>query len=283
MALRSGYKGFKKLLPGLKIIRPGTLGVDNAELSKTFFPRSEQAVLGAKNVGYYEGCTLVGDTTNGFNLTVGGSSIIAKLEHNKKYVAQRKSGQGDRFRIVLFMNKPSYSVPETTASQLIVDTTTTEYEFNSGNFNYAVFSYVGSTGTPVPQDTAEAMISFDGGEYVPYAMTNRELTELKTGTVTATIPESATLESSKYAIIGRSCWVYLKIKLTAELASSSRINLNSTNLPTNALGESIFSPVFEKTGVTAFIRSNSAITFSNHSGSAIESGTELQTSFCFPI
>ena len=177
MSLRSGYKGFKKLLPGLKIIRPGTLGIDNTELSKTFFPRSEQALLGAKNIAYYEGATLVGDTTNGFNLTAGGSSIIAKLEHNTNYVAQRKSGQGDRFRIVLFMNKPSYTAPETTASQLIVDTTTTEYEFNSGNFNYAVFSYVGSTGTPVPQDTAETMISLSGGSYAPYAMTNRELTD----------------------------------------------------------------------------------------------------------
>lgn len=54
MALRSGYKGFKKLLPGLKLFRPGTLGIDNdvliPELNKTFFPRSEQAELGAKNL-----------------------------------------------------------------------------------------------------------------------------------------------------------------------------------------------------------------------------------------
>lgn len=54
MALRSGYKGFKKLLPGLKITRPGTLGIDNdtliPELNKTFFPRSEQIVLGVKNL-----------------------------------------------------------------------------------------------------------------------------------------------------------------------------------------------------------------------------------------
>lgn len=50
MALRSGYKGFKKLAEGLKMIRPGTLAVDNVALSSTFFPRDEQIVLGAKNM-----------------------------------------------------------------------------------------------------------------------------------------------------------------------------------------------------------------------------------------
>lgn len=53
MALKAGYKGFKKLLSPLKLFRPGELGIDNealvADLNAVFFPRSEQAVLGAKN------------------------------------------------------------------------------------------------------------------------------------------------------------------------------------------------------------------------------------------
>ena len=50
MALRSGYKGFKKLAEGLKMIRPGILSVDNDALSGTFFPRTEQSLLGSKNL-----------------------------------------------------------------------------------------------------------------------------------------------------------------------------------------------------------------------------------------
>lgn len=52
MALRAGYKGFKKLISPLILNRPGTIGIDrdalNAELNEVFFPRSEEAVLGAK-------------------------------------------------------------------------------------------------------------------------------------------------------------------------------------------------------------------------------------------
>lgn len=54
MALRAGYKGFKKLISPLILNRPGTIEIDgdalNAELNKVFFRRSEQALLGAKNL-----------------------------------------------------------------------------------------------------------------------------------------------------------------------------------------------------------------------------------------
>lgn len=172
MALRAGYYGVKRFLRDKLETIAGTYD----ETIKSLFPRSEEAVLGAKNIGKYEGGSLVGDLTNGYNLTAGGSSIICSLEHGKNYVCQKKSGQGDRFRIVLFMNKPSYTHNETTAEQIINDNAKTEFVFNSRNYNYAVFTYVSTASTPIPQDTAEAMLSFIGGDYVPYAMTNRELT-----------------------------------------------------------------------------------------------------------
>lgn len=50
MALRSGYKGFKKLAEGLKMIRPGILSVDNVVLSETYYTRSEQIISGASNL-----------------------------------------------------------------------------------------------------------------------------------------------------------------------------------------------------------------------------------------
>lgn len=160
---------------------------DDTEKAKVAgaFPRSEQAVLGAKNIGKYVNQSLVGDSTAGFNLVSGGSSLIAKLEHNKDYIVKRKSGQGDRFRVVLFINAPSVMSPDTSASQAVFDNTKDEYTISSGNYNYAVFTYVSSSSTAISQDTAEAMISFDGGEYAPYAMTNRELTEKVQGIIDA--------------------------------------------------------------------------------------------------
>lgn len=50
MALRAGYKGFKKLAEGLKMIRPGILSVDNAALGKTFYTKKEQAYYGSVNL-----------------------------------------------------------------------------------------------------------------------------------------------------------------------------------------------------------------------------------------
>lgn len=54
MALRAGYKGFKKLISPLILNRPGTIEIDgdalNAEINKVFFPRSEQTMLGVKNL-----------------------------------------------------------------------------------------------------------------------------------------------------------------------------------------------------------------------------------------
>lgn len=57
MALRAMYKGIKKVLAPLIIKWPGELAIDqdalNTELNTVFFPRSEQAVLGAKNLLKY--------------------------------------------------------------------------------------------------------------------------------------------------------------------------------------------------------------------------------------
>lgn len=50
MALRSGYKGIKKLAKGLKMIGAGILGVDTVALSENFFTTKDQAVLGSVNV-----------------------------------------------------------------------------------------------------------------------------------------------------------------------------------------------------------------------------------------
>lgn len=175
MALRSGYKGIKKLAEGLRWNRPGILAADEAELAKVFFPRSEQAVLGAKNVGRYVNAHVEGDDNEGYQIVSGGGCLIAEVKNNTQYIASRKNNQGNRFRINLFVNYPS-STHEAGSSQIINDPTKNGYEFNTGNFNYVVFTYDNSTSV-ITQDTAEAMISLDGGEYAPPAITNKELTD----------------------------------------------------------------------------------------------------------
>lgn len=180
-------------------VYPMLLDADILDLSyepyfgSTAFPRSEQAVLGAKNIGKYVNKSLSGDGTIGYQLTSGGSSIIASLENNKNYVAQRKSGQGNRFRIILFTNYPT-STPVLTTYQVIFDNTLDEYTFNSGSYNYAVLTY--DNASVIAQDTAEAMISLDGGTYAPYAKTNRELTEDVSNIPTVSVTHTGTASST---------------------------------------------------------------------------------------
>lgn len=71
----------------------------------------------------------------------------------------------------------------------------------------------------------------DNVPFQPYAMTNRELTEVKTGTITATVDNYGVIADSKYCIIGRSCWVYLEINITSTWTVNRTINLTNTNLP----------------------------------------------------
>lgn len=77
MALRAMYKGFKKVLAPLIINRPGALAIDqdalNAELNTVFFPRSEQLLSG---VGNYLPRYHDTETINGVTYTVGSDDVV---------------------------------------------------------------------------------------------------------------------------------------------------------------------------------------------------------------
>ena len=85
MALRAGYKGFKKLISPLILNRPGTIEIDgdalNAELNDVFFPRSEQTALGARNLfltnNIASGSGLVTISNNGKNINVKNTNAAA--------------------------------------------------------------------------------------------------------------------------------------------------------------------------------------------------------------
>ena len=112
MALRAGYKGFKKLLAALKIIRPGTLGIDNdvliPELNKTFFPRSEQAVLGAKNL--LPLAPLFSGSDNGISFSInsnGGIALSGTATGDNTYIKVNPNYYTDEFEGMILNGIPA--------------------------------------------------------------------------------------------------------------------------------------------------------------------------------
>lgn len=122
--------------------------------------------------------------------------------------------------------------------------------------------------------------------YVPPAMTNRELTEEKTGTCTATISSNnATLESAYYVIIGKVMWVYVSVKTTSAIANAGRIIITLTGLPSrNALSNSIFVPCFGKENLIAWFGASNPNSLSiQNNGTELASDKTLQLSGCIPV
>lgn len=123
MALRAMYKGFKKVQAPLIIIRPGELAINqdalNTELNTVFFPRSEQAILGAKNL-------LDNQAVSGGNFTV---------NENKTITVNGTFSE----RTVLYIRSKltKYAPPAGTYNLLFSDV--------SNKFNFVVDAYLGDT------------------------------------------------------------------------------------------------------------------------------------------
>lgn len=207
MALRSGYKGFKKLLAPLKIIRPGTLGIDNdvliPELNETFFPRSEQAVLGAKNlisVPYFES----NKSENGVTWTVNSDGSVTGVSSDTP-----TSATG------FVLNQHIVKNTIIAGKTYILNGCPSGGDWGSGNNKYCIYIFDEGTGSPIAaMDTGNGalftpqsghnytiriligvnatgalnltfkpmlrLVSDSDSTYAPYAMTNRELTDAVT-------------------------------------------------------------------------------------------------------
>lgn len=191
MALRAGYHGVKKILPGLKINRPGVLGIDytklNVELGKTFLKRSEQAVLGAVNLietqltsDHDAGVSYVrnsdGTITCTNQATGSGGLKITKnfvLKGGMPYrITGCPSGGGDTtYKLVLRKAADNSYVAEDNGGGLIViPVADTEYYLQ---VRYQQGYMANQTFKPMVCLNLNAVYD----NYVPYAMTNRELTE----------------------------------------------------------------------------------------------------------
>jgi len=123
---------------------------------------------GNKNIGVWNNVALSGDTTSGYKIQANGSSLIAPIKNNTDYTVSKKTTSfGNRFRIILFKNEPS-TTPSLEAVVITDDVTRTKSTFNSGVYNYVVFTY--DSATAISQDTAEAMIELGSVKtaYEPY-------------------------------------------------------------------------------------------------------------------
>lgn len=197
MALRAGYWGIKKLLSPLKLIKPGELGIDNDALAKDFFPRSEQEIYGAYNVipypfdggGALQTVTLTSDdgvmnlngTVTGGNMRYdltnsSGNTSLAGLRGKWKLTVEGAL-PGDA---VISIRKSNEAAVWSCAgnSEITIDFTD---EVHTTGWIYLH----APTGTQFSNNTVKVMLSKNGGSFVPYAMTNKELTELAKAISTA--------------------------------------------------------------------------------------------------
>lgn len=198
MALRSGYKGFKKLLAPLKITRPGTLGIDNdvliPELNEVFFPRSEQAVLGAKQLIPYPYVNTT-KTENNVTFTDNGDGTVtvstsdavtadtyfiffteASISRARllNYHEMKLSGGISSNVFLQFWNTDGNGgIAFSNGDENVVDFTNA-----SASFNFVIVVKSGTTlAEPVTVSPLLRLATDPNPDFEFFAMTNRELTE----------------------------------------------------------------------------------------------------------
>lgn len=192
MALRSGYKGFKKLL-GLKTIRPGTLAVDDAALANTFFPRSEQAVLGATNIlptsiarPTVGEATATLNTDKSVTVNTSGTTAADRYIIGSDYFTVPKGtwyfsgNKSENTAIDIDMMKESDG--SVLVSNNATDPTPKEFTLESATSVRLIIKV--KSGQTVSNKTVYPMIALSAdAPYAPYAMTNKELTDKVNGMV----------------------------------------------------------------------------------------------------
>lgn len=151
---------------------------DETDIS-SLFDRAEQRVLGAKNIAVLlNDYGIAGNDQEGYMLSVGSprKCIIAKTQIGESYTISKASGVGDRFRVVGLSAYPN-ALTHVSGAELYSDATKNKYTVNNIQYPYlGVFlNYQASISSDI-----QGMIrlaSDPDDTYVPYAMTNRELTE----------------------------------------------------------------------------------------------------------
>lgn len=226
MALRAGYKGFKKLISPLILNRPGTIGIDgdalNVELNKTFYPRSEETITGVKNMfsillsdlkslntsgtwsdnvythnsvtftvttnsaGYVTSITTANTATGGI-ATLHLKSNLSGLSGKGLLILNGcpSGGSASKYEMsIVNSDGTSYSHSSTDSSRTrdfgtgtefdvdkIVSSNSTPKNLNNSKIDILIRQNQSAAGL-----TFYPMISYEGGSFVPYVMTNSILT-----------------------------------------------------------------------------------------------------------
>lgn len=256
MALRSGYKGFKKLL-GLKMIRPGTLAVDDTVLSETFFPRSEQAVLGAKNIN---GTKYITDTVFTVNSD---DSVTVNVENSPTnytnglgtgygfvapFTGQVKLTGGVNANFHIFAwdvtdnNRPykdsTKTARWTSSDNQYGDTPQSFYMIEGHTYQMVIRIMTGAT---IDNVTMYPMLVLDSETDLSFtspAMTNKELTEFVnditevdlTSSVNTTNFTVGSGGSVKYVKKGNTCTVTIE-NVTPESTGNNKALLSGATIP----------------------------------------------------
>lgn len=187
MALRSGYKGYKKLAEGLKEFWPGILGADIPALKKTFLDWSSYAKTGAVNLCLPTSANSGIVTRNSDNtFTVNGTLSEATVyELGRDCFPTLEIGT-----IYKLVGCPSSGIPNGTNLAIRPVSTSTGAKSESGNgvtwevtnaTTASAFSYLylaaGTYDNVVFKPMLTPRLDATYADYVKGAMTNEELTK----------------------------------------------------------------------------------------------------------
>lgn len=174
-------------------------GVDHPFKDVAAFPRSEQAVLGAKNLFDYLHTTIL-DQHVTHNFITNGIHVISSEAgnwSNVAYVIPNNFPNTDMIfscvldfvsgvtTIALKANDSAIAGGDLLTQQTYTEDANVKLSFNTGNKKYVILQFLvtnGNGGTGELSAT-EMMVSLSGGNYVPFAMSNKELTEKEIYTV----------------------------------------------------------------------------------------------------
>ena len=188
MALRSGYKGFKKLAAGLKEFWPGVLGVDIPALNKTFVDWSSYAETGAKNFLQNKG---VSKESGGTTYTINSDGSISLsgtptgnsgLDLNSYTGAQLKA-MGKFLTLSGGISQKAYLILRLADWSMVIQSRTDEQTVDTSTLTDGTTYYISAaveTGADISGKKFYPMLRLASNPdptFVPFAMTNEELTK----------------------------------------------------------------------------------------------------------
>lgn len=242
MALRAMYKGIKKVLAPLIIKRPGELAIDqdalNTELNIVFFPRNEQAVLGAKNFYYMADNTA---TSNGITYTVSDNILTIS--------GQATADSYSQIAREIFMPKGEYIINGLSGGS--AQTYYIDILNHLGNVRLARLTD-GDVALSLAQDTyldvypnvksgvdlstvitVKIMIRLATDHdttYVPYAMTNKELTDRVAELATSAADQKTAINAIITAATGAADFAAFKTAMGAITPVTRSLSLTKEDI-----------------------------------------------------